>query len=120
MQFGRIPLLSIGLGRGRQAGARTALALLRCLSAVGLGAILAISTVAMAPGQGLQEETQCELEARLDSQDRVRLRVPGKQEIDNGLAHPAVAETSRHCFQQTPTAAPALVHLIGSGIRLLL
>jgi len=120
MLFGRLSLLSRGFGRGRQAGGLAALAVLRCLSAVGLGAILAISTVAMAPGQGLQEETQCELEARLDSQDRVRLRVPGNREVDNSLARPVVADTIRHRFQRAPAAAPALVHLIGSGIRLLL
>ena len=73
----------------------------------------------MASGQGVQEETLGEVEARLDSlQDCVRLRVRSDRVLHSGLARPAVAGASHHCFQWTPADAPALLHLIGSGIKL--
>jgi len=119
MQFGRIPLLSKRFGRGRLAAGIDALAVLACLPAVGLAAVLVFSTIAMASGQECEESSRSEVETCLNSQDRISLRACNTRTLDTSLARHAVTDAGGGRFRWTqPPAARTFVHLVGSGIKL--
>jgi hypothetical protein len=92
----------------------------RCLAVVGLVATLVISAVAITAGQACQEETSGEVVVRLDSQQRGRVRARDRRAIDDGHGRPLVASTGRDHRELPAAAPPAFLHLIGSGIKLLL
>jgi hypothetical protein len=115
MGLGRPSLFAARLTRRCRRLGVAALAVLLTLVIAGAGASLSISSASMS-GDACQEEAGSQTEARLCSHHRSRLRVC-HQQLHTAWVPPLVPVTHRHACQVATPPAPALLHLIGSGIR---
>lgn len=100
----------------------SALGVLLCLVALGLGAAPGFATVVKLGSVPIGEEAGIETEARLESQHRMHVgggSCFGRTAEGEGSAEdPRAASIGRHRLQASRQLAGPATHLVGSGIKL--